>query len=166
MLGIPKMGDMHIQRLVIGDWSGDGHSQSDFYRFEANHDRKQIIEAYKQSAIKAGVSVCRFQGGPDDVLCEDYDDSQISRRSVEKLAAIGITEQDLLDTTHFERDDDDEHDVALSTWGEGLVYLFLMMVSKSLPEFSYKLLNDDHHDCINAFWQQDFNASIGYGLYH
>jgi hypothetical protein len=163
------MTEKYIHRLVVGDWSEDGHRQSDFYRFEANHDRKQIIAAYKQSANKAGVSVCQFDGGPDDVLCCDYEDSKVPNSALVKLAIIGITRQDLLDTEHFECEEGDEDagtcGHSLHTWGDGLVNLFLMMVSKSLPEFTYKVLTDDKHDCINAFWQQDFNGSIGYGLY-
>jgi hypothetical protein len=163
------MSEKYTHRLVIGDWSGDGHRQSDFYPFEASHGRKQIVAAYKQSANKAGISVCKFDGGPNDVLCSKYEDSEIPVSALTKLDILGITRQDLLNTQHFECEDGDEDGEAcghsLHTWGDGLVNLFLMMVSKSLPDFTYKVLADDKHDCINGFWQQDFNGSIGYGLY-
>lgn len=156
---------MFTRRLIVGDWSGDGHNHRDFVLFEASHDRKQIIEAYKQSAIKADISVCKFKGGPADVLCADYGDNLISSEALKKLTALEITKQDLVDTSHFEDNYLDEGDGALITWGEGLAHLFLMMVSKSLPDFTYKLLKDDTHDCINGFWQRDFNGSIGYGVF-
>jgi hypothetical protein len=157
----------YTHRLVIGDWSDDGHSKKQFVRFEASHDRKQIVEAYKKAANKADVSVCSFQGGPIDVVCEDYEDSRIRAGAIEKLEAFGISKQDLLDTQFFEEEDPEDEPNELSTWGgEGLSWLFLTMVSKVLPDFEFKLLEDDKHDCINGFWQQDFNGSIGYGVFH
>jgi hypothetical protein len=148
-------------RLAIGDWSDDGHGKCDHFRYETSHDREQIIAAYKETANAAGVSVCDFRGFRGIVVCADYEDDLIPEDALAGLAEIGITRDDLLDTDAIVGDDEEGD---LSACPEGLAELFMMMVTKSLPDFTYSECKKD--DCINGYWQDDFNCSIGYGAYH
>ena len=42
--------------LVLGDWSKDGHKQSEDFLFDCNYDVHKIRQAYKDSCKKLGVA--------------------------------------------------------------------------------------------------------------
>ena len=45
-----------IYKLVLGDWSEDGHGISEDFLFECNYDVHKIRQAYKDSCRKLGVT--------------------------------------------------------------------------------------------------------------
>ena len=45
-----------IYKLVLGDWSDDGHGISKDFLFECNYDVHKIRQAYKDSCKKLGVT--------------------------------------------------------------------------------------------------------------
>jgi hypothetical protein len=149
-------------RVVVGDWSKDGHNESEFIRFKATHSREDIIKGYLKAHEIAGVGPC----GPDrgSKILADYQDSSISESDLEKLAKIGLTREVLLESEHFDGDEDGP----LTAWGESVAWLFLEMTRYGLAqfdeEFDYEIIPDKVTDCINGFWQSDFNHSMGYGV--
>lgn len=149
-------------RLVIGDWSNDGHEKSDFVAFNATHSREDIIKAYNEAVKKVGVTVCGDYTESPMCLCQDYEDSSIPDAALEKLEEFGISKEEMLETNYF---DEFRGNVSASA-PESLAWLFLEMVQKLLPEFDYEFISFDDLGCINGFWQKDFNKSIGYGLYY
>ena len=46
---------MRKVKLVIGDWSGDGHGQSEEFVFETNKTVEEIGQAYKDSCKLTGL---------------------------------------------------------------------------------------------------------------
>ena len=45
-----------VYKLVLGDWSKDGHKQSEDFLFDCNYDVHKIRQAYKDSCKKLGVA--------------------------------------------------------------------------------------------------------------
>lgn len=41
-----------VYKLVLGDWSKDGHKQSEDFLFDCNYDVHKIRQAYKDSCKK------------------------------------------------------------------------------------------------------------------
>ena len=39
-----------VYKLVLGDWSKDGHKQSEDFLFDCNYDVHKIRQAYKTAA--------------------------------------------------------------------------------------------------------------------
>lgn len=45
-----------VYKLVLGDWSKDGHKQSEDFLFDCNYDVHKIRQAYKDSCKKLGIT--------------------------------------------------------------------------------------------------------------
>jgi len=153
----------HSWRIVVGDWSRDGHNESEFIRFKSTHDRKDIIKGYKKAHSDADGGIC--SDSPDDML-SSYGDSTLSSESLEKLAKIGLTTEVLVESGNFEGDEGDA--LYLCEGPQSVAYLFLEMTRYGLAklgeEFEYEIIDDKIIDCINGFWQSDFNHGMGYGV--
>ena len=46
-----------VYKLVLGDWSEDGHGKSKDFLFDCNYDVSKIRQAYKDSCKKLGISL-------------------------------------------------------------------------------------------------------------
>ncbi len=87
--------------LLIGDWSGDGHEQSDKYVYSSNKTVFELQEAYKQSCYLTDLQFnCnnRFtkteyegykQARNFELIC-DYEQSTVNKDQYEKLLSFGI----------------------------------------------------------------------------
>lgn len=139
-----------IQRIVIGDWSDDGHCQKEYYSFECNAEKEDIRKAYKQAAKKSGIALHTDYRKKVRAICNAYQDSVIDDEAIEALKSIGVD---------FKNITIEENNI----YPEGLAILFFEMVRTQLPNFEYKLV--DEVLTINGFWQKDFNHMIGYGCF-
>lgn len=75
-------------RIPIGDWSGDGHGQCEWFTASSNGDIKAVREAY----FKAKELVHeRFH--PDNFVC-DYEDRDLPSDVYVKMMAEGIVPMD------------------------------------------------------------------------
>lgn len=130
-------------KLNLGDWSQDGHNQTEVVILEVNKTVKEIQEAYLKSCKDSGVELHR--------LCSDYDENIIDDADLQDLEDFGIkwlfehVEDNLIwDTTSFTN-------------------LILDFIKISLPDLTYKIVEDDIPN-LNGFWG-DLNVTFGYGLY-
>lgn len=57
----------HSVALEVGDWSGDGHGQSEVVHFGCTHSRQDVEKAYKKGSKALGVDWTS--------ICEEYEDS-------------------------------------------------------------------------------------------
>ena len=74
--------------LIVGDWSGDGHSKHDSFQFEVivkdDRDVKQALnEAEKMVEDKFGIDL--------SVWFEDYEDFYLNKEDTQKLIDLGIS---------------------------------------------------------------------------
>lgn len=143
-----------IHTIVIGDWSCDGHNQSDKFTFECNAEEANIKKAYLQAVKKSGISLHNDHGKTKSkarAICCDYEDSSLDEEAVEQLKGIGVDFAEV----HLEDGTIGPEDVAR---------LFFDMVKTQIPGFEYKLI--ENPKTINGGWSKDFNHSFGYGCYN
>jgi hypothetical protein len=117
----------HKFKLVVGDWSSDGHGISDTTVCICNHSNGEVMDAHKKLASK-GINLLS--------QCNRYDDSKLGKDFIEKLNGIGFNLSEI-----------DFDDLVL---GEGEVYingddwvkLYMELVKIEIPDLQYKFIND------------------------
>lgn len=119
--------------LVMGDWSGDGHSQTATVTILSNIDKKALEKAYKAGVKKTGVDF-------ENEVAEEYEDNTISAEIVEKLAKHGFKIEDYSEDEEPDEEDDDPR-YCLWTDGYSLAWLFVAQVGN--PDFKFEVIEDD-----------------------
>ena len=140
---------MFTHRIVIGDWSDDGHGKWDYFTFECSHDKPQIKAAYKKAIKKSKVSLHDSEKGAK-AICTEYEQNKIPDDALARLKDLGV------DLEVLEIEDG-------QCYAEGIAKLFFEMVKTQITGFTYKLIKEI--ETINGFWSKDFNYSFGYGCY-
>jgi hypothetical protein len=145
-------------KLVVGDWSSDGHNQSEFFYFDSNLSEAEVKAAYLEAVKKCGVGLHRpARGEKHKAICTEYEERTFPLELKAKLESIGVD---------FEKVGGSE--IVFGSWGdfgaEGVAQLFLQLVKGVRPDFEYEIIND-RVPCVNGFWSKDFNFSFGYGVY-
>lgn len=142
---------MHTYRIVIGDWSDDGHGHSDEFIVKVSHDLKAIQTAYRAAVKESGVALDRGSEADFNLCCE-YDDQEIPKGAVERLASFGIKiPHEAIDAAGSVHPDPSD-----------MAWLFMEMVKSQIDGFSYEFIEPP--ESINGFWG-DLNVMIGYGCY-
>lgn len=137
----------HMINLVLGDWSGDGHSKTETVTILSNLEKKDVAKAYKKGTKKVGFNLT-------EEVCAEYEDNNISREQVEKLAELGIPKDAYLDSYDLEQDEEDSED-GFSLWTNGFAELWLRIAQLGNPDFKYEVTTHDSP-----------NINIGgYGMY-
>jgi len=154
-----------LMKLVLGDWSDDGHGKSREVVYDVNHTLEDVQEAYKQSCKTTGVSFNHnddFTGVerkyPEDKLyriCTDYEDSYISEEAFNELRKY--IDEDTLYKYIGEPDEDGDR------WVDDFEGLWWEFVKISLPDLCYKE-EKNKIPAINGWWG-DLNVQFGYGLF-
>ena len=163
----------YTYKIVVGDWSDDGHSQKDFFHFKCTHDSKTIKKAYLDAVKKSKISLHDNHGKSlKDItpICCDYEDNRISREVFDALMGIGVDLskklENIVDEDEDEdEDEDNEDDEEIYIHLDDIPVIFLEMVKSQIEGFKYQLIEDEI-ECINGFWSKDFNHSFGYGCYN
>lgn len=147
---------MKKYKIEVGDWSKDGHNQSDIFFVEcnmnpgsndgdwANNDNSPNTP-YSKGSIKVGFDLI-------NKVCNDYEDRSISNEYVDKVVELYPK---LLDEIALEKNDDDEtHNVCDA---EAWLNLYLIICKIGDSEFKYKIV-EESKDCTLTIG--------GYGLYN
>ncbi len=155
-----------VYKLVLGDWSEDGHSMSKDILFDCNYDVHAIRQAYKDSCKKLGIifNCNRDYTGlnlgykSERRLWTEYEESGISK------ATLGILNNaNCLDGIEYYEEDgsyyiDDYKDCAK---------LIMNFIAVSMPQdFTYKLVQEPKIEPINGLWNDELNVTFGYGLFY
>ena len=154
---------MNKMYLVLGDWSEDGHNQSDKILVEVNKTVEEVQNAYKASCKLTGIS---FNNG------EDYTESGRNYKSAGRFhVAVEYEDSkltpDVLDVLEkFKCHKEIVENYNEEAYEGNYIALWFWFVSLSLPNLNYKILNEgDGIPCINGYWDKNLNAGLGYGLY-
>lgn len=147
-------------KVVVGDWSDDGHGKCDKYTFECNAAIEDVQEAYLKAVKVSKVALHDDQKtkGVTCICCE-YEDSKIQETEIEALKAMGV-KFDFLEVKP--RKNEDSYDLS----AKDVATLFVEMAKTQLGQhFEYKLI-EDPIPTINGYWKKGFNLNFGYGCYH
>jgi len=148
----------YTHRLVIGDWSDDGHNQKDFFTFKSNFSEEEIQNAYLRAVEHTKVSLHNdFQDDSDchAILC-DYEESKVYDEDWNRLVDGNVNMSVLEESTDYE-------DGGYWMSSKDVAILFLQMVKSQLEEFEYEIISEVKP--INGYWHNTFNYGFGYGVF-
>jgi hypothetical protein len=119
-----------ILELVVGDWSHDGHNQTETYSIECNLGKKALESAYAKGA-KIAFDLKEH--------CCDYEDSQLPTELWNKLIALGF-------------DNEPETGLEEAVYIEPDVYLDIYMFIAKLgnPKLDWSMATDSRI-CIGGY---------------
>jgi len=113
--------------LVVGDWSGDGHSRTETITFECSHRYTDVQKAFEKGSNILGFDITKS-------LCADYEDGSISEACLETLEKNGI----------YANYDGDSDDATLSP--EPFAELYMDIAKLGNKDITYSL---EYPDTIN-----------------
>jgi len=151
---------MNKMYLVLGDWSNDGHGQSDKILVEINKKIEEVQDAYKDSCKLTGIS---FNGNIDYTetkrsweiadqykIAINYKESKLTNEVLEVLTKFKCPKE-ILENYNEE------------AYEGTYIPLWFWFVKLSIPDLKYNI-NEDI-PCINGYWNKNLNVGFGYGLY-
>lgn len=119
----------HLVKVVLGDWSGDGHSITDSEVIQTNLTSNEIVKAYYEGSKIVGFNLS------DDACC-DYQDSLLRGDQVKKLRDAGINLD--YDDSHEDPIEDEEDGVSLLA--EEFLELYFEICKLHRPDLQYKIV--------------------------
>ena len=157
---------MNKYKLVIGDWSDDGHGKCEDFLFEVNKPLEEIQQAYRDSVVLTGTKFHHNQDGsiPTDLeakalaILTDYEEYRIPVEALDRLKTQGLE----LSFEYGLEDWEDDGDSGVNG-PEGVATLIMWFIKLSLPGLEYKLIKDDVPS-INGWWG-NLNHQFGYGVF-
>lgn len=122
---------MNKIRLVLGDWSDDGHGKSKEFMIESSLKKLQLQEAYKIGAKKIGVSIIEF--------CSDYEDSKMPAKDFNIFNTLN---------SEFPTETKDEE-----VWVDEDLYakMYMMTCKAGHPELKWNFIVDDEWIDIGGY---------------
>lgn len=150
-------------KIDIGDWSHDGHSQSDSFVAEA--DATDIYEV-RQAYVKALELHPDFD--PESYLNE-YEENSIDRELYDRMAALGCP----LVVEDYDEDDDPlgvwdvESMAATVAWfiNLGAGREMCKIVEDAFPNLRGEIRKEDEDSRVGRRSDNYLNPAFGYGLY-
>lgn len=155
-----------IYKLVLGDWSKDGHGKTEDFLFDCNYDVKLIRQAYKDSCKKLGVTFnqtedytgLNLKNNSRKMIWTKYRDDFICKESFDIL-----NKADCFKNVKYTIEDEI---YCVVDNLENCAKLIMNFISLSMPkDFAYQLLKNDNYEPINGYWNSDLNVQFGYGLF-
>lgn len=121
--------DMHLTRLVIGDWSHDGHEKTADFLVKTNLSMDALAQAYVAGCAKLGIKLHEF--------VEDYQAYEVPRSVIATLTGGVKAEEDLLTGDLLEQlDADPDALVGLSV--DDYAILWLLVARAGRPELVWE----------------------------
>lgn len=122
-----KLKNPFVINLVVGDWSGDGHSMTSNVMIHSNLSINQIKKAVEVACTKVGFDFTQE-------ICQDYECTRLSDYQAEKLMSAGIDLHKIL-----------EFDEELNEWSfcydpHKFVELWLEFVKLGNSKFIYEIV--------------------------
>lgn len=145
---------MNKMYLVLGDWSKDGHGQSQKVLLEADLTVKEMQEAYKEACKLTDLAFDDDQK-TKYVIAAEYEDNKISKKCANILKKFGIK-------LNYICEKDEENKYYLDS--ESFVALWINFVKIARPDAKIRLI-DCNIPNINGYWDENLNTGFGYGLY-
>ena len=134
--------------MTIGDWSGDGHDQSEDFLIESNYPVERVREAHFQMETATGINI--------EDICAEYEENEIDPETVKKIKELGF---------RFENS---------SGMGDGIISvpemasLWIFLLMKTNRDLKLEII-EDNTPTLHFFGYDEQNrhwGSVGYGLFH
>lgn len=148
-------------KLTMGDWSRDGHEESDIFRYISNYPVETIRKAYKESCKLTGLTFSLenytnldIRYGSWRYIWTEYEDSHMDEEAIDILKEFGL---DVVELYHL----DDTYSFEPKSASD----LMMRFIKLSMPSDWDYTLDKDEYEPINGWWNDDLNVQFGYGLY-
>lgn len=155
---------MNLMRLVIGDWSDDGHGKSDEVLVNVNVSVEEVQNAYKSACRLTGISFNHnndFTGRKRN--WEDQKKYHIATGYASGLWNISDECKKVLTEYGIDYESIIEKDGDLT---EIFTELWFSFVELALPELKWSFQKEENKiPVINGYWNKNLNVQFGYGLY-
>jgi hypothetical protein len=127
----------HEIQLVMGDWSGDGHCQTETVYIRSNLSKEELKQAYLKGVDITGVHLTSG-------IARNYEDSIFPQDAVDSLVKFGFKPSEFLG--------DDEDDWIVYTDGFYLIWLFIAKIGN--PELEWEEAKSDSLEIggYGLFW--------------
>lgn len=140
-------------KLVLGDWSCDGHNIMEYITISTDTNIQDIRNAYLKYVKKYKISLTEENLNKGcTVILSEYEENLIDDDTANILQESGINIK-----SKFAGEDDYCFDADTTAW------LFFEMVGVMLPNFEYKIEGEDL-ETINTDGSPI--GGIGYGVFH
>ena len=133
-------------KLPIGDWSGDGHRQCEYYIVESNKPIDAVREAHFNIIEKTGIDI--------NSICSCTEEDQIDEDLMEMLKSMGFTPSNRYgDETILCADD--------------MAEIWILLLMKADPTLDLTIVVEDEIEML-PFYGNDVKGrhigNIGYGV--
>ena len=112
-------------KIEIGDWSHDGHNQSEKHILEVDGSTDIMVD-YTKGSKKLGFDLIND-------YCEDFEDNSIPREMVHKIRELGF---------ELEMDDEEEEDDKYYIYTDLYLKIYLIICKIGNPEFEAEIVAD------------------------
>lgn len=164
--------DYHKVKLVLGDWSDDGHGKYKEIEFVSNYPVDIIQQAYRDSCKLTGVQfnynedytdgLCKGYGSWRQIFTE-YEDNCMKVEAIEVLRAHGLDPAEYCNEIYTDEDFEKGNEMAFSS--ENVADLIMDFIKLSMPnDWRYDKIESDSK-AINGWWG-NLNHQFGYGLFY
>lgn len=128
----------NIVELLMGDWSGDGHSQAKSLHFRTNLTAEEIEVAFKTGANKVGLNITK--------CCEEYEDSYLTKEQFETLKEAGWDPENCWSYNYAKEHGLLDLDDAFKLSTDEFADIYIFTTYQGNPDFEYEKLNSEQID--------------------
>lgn len=139
---------MYQFKMVIGDWSDDGHGKHEDFVIQSNVPVEQVREAHYRIEETTGVNI--------EEICSNYEEDEIDRDVVEQLQELG-----------FEFENATGMGPGITNTTE-MARLWLFLLQKADPDLKLTLM-DAEVPTLHFYGFDDKGrhiGGVGYGLFY
>ena len=121
---------MNTIKIVVGDWSDDGHGKTDSFVYQSSATEEEMKEAYNKTCKVLGFDPCKtyFRG---------YEESSMPNTDYEKI--VKLLGSEFGDEAFCEDGEPEAREFSSNE----LAALWIEMVKYSLPDIEIKEMEDD-----------------------
>jgi hypothetical protein len=152
---------MNKMRLVVGDWSDDGHGKSYEKVYDVNKTVLEIQEAYKASCKLTGIS---FNHREDFTGVERWWREEREYMVATEYGSPFLSETVIEALSVYEGFDKHTSPYKADTEIKDFSKLWWWFVNLSIEDLEYKEVVNDI-PVINGYWNKNLNVQFGYGLF-
>lgn len=129
-------------KLLVGDYSGDGHNITQDYYVLTNLSCKQVQSSYKEGTKKIGFNF-------SNEVCRNYEDGSISKDKWAKLKEFGYVPRSY-DGEEFELEENVAGD-GFTLDSQTFADIFMFICKLGNPTLEYKFVEEDNSINIGGY---------------
>lgn len=153
---------MNKIKITIGDWSQDGHNQSDEFAYNVNKSIPEMVAAYRASCQLTGL-IFDCNENHTGIPGLDWQNPETEDRQI-------FVEYQQNELSDLAQDILAQHQLTLAPSPESMAEFMLKFIQLTLPDLTFEEASAKRSELkdlpvLNGWWSKSCNESWGYGLY-